>query len=103
LNYRIIVTPTAEAEAMDAFRWYAERSMEAAEKWYAGLYRALDSLAEKPTRCPISQDDTVSLGCEVRLLLYGKRRGVYRILFSISDDAVWILRIIHGARQPRRS
>jgi plasmid stabilization system protein ParE len=75
VNYQVIVTPTADAEAMGAFRWYADRSMDAAEKWYAGLERALSSLAVKPTRCPVSEEDSEVLGCEVRILLYGKRRG----------------------------
>jgi plasmid stabilization system protein ParE len=103
VSYNLIVTPTADAEAMEAFRWYAEHSLDAAEKWYAGLNRAMDSLTEKPTRCPVSQEDSEALGCETRILLHGKRRGVYRILFSISGDTVWVLRIVHSARGPLKS
>ena len=100
MSYQVVVTPTADAEALKAFLWYAERSPESAEKWYAGLYRAMDSLTEKPTRCPISREDSEALGCERRILLHGKRRGVYRILFSINGDTVWVLRIVHSARGP---
>ncbi len=100
MKYKVVVTPTADAEALKAFLWYAERSPEAAEKWYAGLYRAIDSLTGKPTRSPISREDSEALGCEVRILLHGKRRCVYRILFSIDGDTVWVLRIVHSARSP---
>ncbi len=102
MTYKLIVTPTADAEAMEAFAWYAERSEEAAQRWHEGLTRAIDSLARLPTRCPVSEADSRALGCEVRLLLYGKRRGVYRILFSIVGDTVWILRIRHSALGPRK-
>jgi plasmid stabilization system protein ParE len=85
---------------MEAVRWYAERSPDAAQRWHDGLSRAIDSLAKLPTRCPVSQADSRALGCEVRQLLYGKRRGVYRILFTIAGDTVWVLRIRHGAHGP---
>ena len=97
MTYNVIVTPTADAEAMEAVAWYAERSTDAAQRWHERLTRAINSLAKLPTRCPVSQEDSKALGCEVRLLLYGKRRGVYRILFSIVGDTVWILRIRHSA------
>jgi plasmid stabilization system protein ParE len=98
VTYRVIVTPTADDEAMQAVRWYAERSPDAAQHWYDGLARAIESLTWMPTRCPVSPDDSEALGCEVRILLYGRHPGVYRILFSIVGDTVWILRIRHSAR-----
>jgi plasmid stabilization system protein ParE len=100
VTYNVIVTPTADEEAMDALRWYAERSPDAAQRWQNGLTRAINSLAKLPNRCPVSQADSEALGCEVRLLAYGKRRGVYRILFSIAGDTVWVLRIRHSALGP---
>ncbi len=100
MTYNVIVTPTADAEAMEAVAWYAERSTDAAQRWHERLTRAINSLAKLPTRCPVSQEDSKALGCEVRLLLYGKRRSVYRILFSIVGDTIWILRIRHSALGP---
>ena len=100
MTYNVIVTPTADGEAMEAVRWYAERSPDIAQRWHNGLTRAINSLAKMPTRCPVSHADSQALGCEVRQLLYGKRRGVYRILFSIAGDTVWVLRIRHSAKGP---
>ena len=96
--YSVIVTPTADAEAMDAFHWYANKSLAAAAKWHAGLSRALASLTKNPLRFPISEDDSEALGREVRMLIYGRRLGVYRILFSVRGDVVRVLRIRHSAR-----
>ena len=35
---------------------------------------------------------------KIRQLLIGKREGVYRVLFVIEEETVYILRIRHGAR-----
>ena len=96
----MIVTPTADVEAMEAFRWYAERSATVAERWYAGLSKAITSLAEKPSRFPVSYDDSDALGCEACVLLHGRRRGVFRILYNIEGNTVWVLRIRHSAQGP---
>lgn len=98
--YRVVVTPTADTEAMGAFRWYAERSVPAAERWYDGLNAALASLTDRPGRFPVSEEDSAALGCEIRTLLHGKRPGVYRILYTIRDDTVTVLRIRHAAQGP---
>ena len=98
MSYRVIITPTADAEVLDAFRWYAERSATAAERWYAGLSRAIASLAAKPGRFPVSEEDSEVLGCEARILLYGRRRGVFRILYHIEGDTVWVIRVRHSAQ-----
>ena len=37
---------------------------------------------------------------EARELLYGKRRGVYRILFEIRNNVVHVLRVRHSAQRP---
>jgi plasmid stabilization system protein ParE len=103
VSYRVIVTPTANAEALTAFDWYAEQSPGAARRWYKGLSQAIASLAEGPERCPVSEDDSEVLGREVRVKLYGRRRGVYRILFALRGEEVHILRIRHAARGPLES
>jgi plasmid stabilization system protein ParE len=100
VSYRVIVTPTADAEAMASFRWYAERSEAVAAKWYDGLVGAIRGLGEHPERQPVSEEDSTALGCEARMLLYGRRRGVFRILYTIQGDTVWVLRIRHSAQGP---
>ncbi|WP_169979849.1 type II toxin-antitoxin system RelE/ParE family toxin [Tautonia rosea] len=100
MTYRVIVTRTADAEAMEALRWYAERSPAVARRWYQGLESALKTLESQPTRCPVSEDDSEALGREIRLRLYGRRHGVFKILFSIEGETVWVLRIRHSARGP---
>jgi plasmid stabilization system protein ParE len=39
---------------------------------------------------------------EVRQLIYGRRRSRYRVLFTMDEETVTILRVLHGARAPIR-
>lgn len=100
MNHRVVVTPTARAEAMDAYRWYAKRSPAAARKWRAGPALVIQGLSDDPERQPVSDEDSEVLGCQTRLLFHGRRRGVFRILFTIKEGDVWILRVRHGAQGP---
>ena len=55
-----------------------------------------------PRRCSIIPESD-EIGQEIRQLLYGKRTGIYRIVFDVQENAtdgplVRILRIWHGAR-----
>ncbi len=55
-----------------------------------------------PARCPVIPEAD-ELGHPVRHLLYGRRTGVYRVIFDIQEVSeegprVRVLRIWHGAR-----
>lgn len=98
MKYRVEITATALAEVQEAYEWLAARSASAAHRWRAALLRAVDSLETFPERCPLAPEGDY-LGAEIRQLLYGKRRGVYRILFQIRNNVVHVLRVRHGARR----
>jgi len=78
-----------------ALGWLSERAPAAASRWHDGLLHAIRSLEENPQRCGAAPENESFPG-ELRQLLYGKRRGVYRIL---RGDTVFILRVRHGARK----
>ena len=99
MTYNVIVTPTADAEAMEAVAWYAERSTDAAQRWHERLTRAINSLAKLPTRCPVSQEDSKALGCEVRLLLYGKAQEC--LSHSLFNRRRHHLDTSHPSQRPR--
>jgi plasmid stabilization system protein ParE len=100
VSYRVVITARARADAVEAFRWMAERSPNAAARWYAGLQKAIVKLAEMPLRCPIAQDESHLLSVTLRQMLYGRRQGVYRILFSIEGDTICVHYVRHSARGP---
>lgn len=103
MSYRVVFTARARADALEGFRWIAERSEQAAAKWYAGLSRALDKLKEHPERHPVAAEESEQFEMTLRQMLYGKRRGVYRILFSIEGKTVVLHHIRHSAQGPLES
>ena len=71
----------------------------AAQRWYQQLREAIESLTNHPERCPLAPENEY-FEEEIRHLLYGRRHGVYRILFTIQEETVFVLAVHHGARQP---
>lgn len=100
MTYRVVVTARARADAVEAFRWLADRSPEAAGRWYLGLEEAIVDLATMPERHPVAHDESELLGFTLRQMLYGRRRNVYRLLFSIEADVVTLHYVRHSARGP---
>jgi plasmid stabilization system protein ParE len=98
MKYRIILQPRALQDLEEAYRWIAERSPEAAARWYNGLTRTIATLQDHPQRCGLASESS-SVGREIRQLLYGRRGGVYRVLFVVQETQVHILHIRHAARQ----
>jgi plasmid stabilization system protein ParE len=85
---------------LEAFRWLAERSPEAADRWYGTLEEAIAALARDPERFPVADHESAQFGITIRQLLHGRRRGIYRVLFTVRGDTVSILHVRHGARGP---
>ena len=98
MAFRVLVDPTALAEAEEALHWRRQRAPREALRWFHELWRAIESLQEMPTRCPLAPESLV-LRRAVRQLLFGRRPDVYRVLFIVVNDEVRVLRIRHGARQ----
>ncbi len=98
MTYRVVITARANADAIEAFRWKAERSAQVAARWSAGLEKAIARLGQLPERHPIAEEESERLGITFRQMSYGKKPGTYRILFSIEGDTVVLHHIHHAAR-----
>ena len=97
MKYLVRYSATAETEAEEAYLWIHQQSPFYAAKWLAGLLEAIASLDSNPESYPLAHEaDTFHK--PIRQLLYGKRRGIYRILFEIEGDVVKVLHIRQGAR-----
>ena len=102
MAFRVLLTPRAAKDADEAAAYIKRSSPDAAARWFEGLLQAVFSLAELPERCARAPEAAI-LGLELRQLLYGKRSGVYRIVYRVEhgpEPVVWVLAIRHGARQP---
>ena len=72
----------------------------AAVRWYAGLEKVIAKLDQDPERHLVAEDESEQFGFTLRQLLYGRRRGVYRILFSVKGETVYLHSVRHTARGP---
>jgi plasmid stabilization system protein ParE len=93
----VFITMRALSEIDEALDWIAEHSEAAALRWHERLMEAIHSLEHHPERCELAPEADW-FGAEIRQLIYGKRRGIYRILFEIRSNKVVILRVRHSAQ-----
>lgn len=91
-------TIRALLEIDETLEWLGKRSRTGAERWHARLLGAVVSLEDNPHRCGLAPEHDWYAGGELRQLLYGKRPNVYRILFEVRGDTVYILRVRHSAQ-----
>jgi plasmid stabilization system protein ParE len=88
VKYRVRLTPRALRDAEDVLRWFHKHEADAAgTRWYEAILDRIDTLERQPDRCPLTAD-AVDLGVELRELHFGRRPGVYRILFIIDRGTV---------------
>lgn len=98
MKYQVRLTDKAEQDVVGVLEWFRDQSATAADgRWLAQLLEKITTLETAPARCPLAAEAD-ELGVEIRQLLFGKRRGTYRILFEIDGRTVQILRIRHSAR-----
>ncbi len=96
MPFQVLFTRRAFSNVDAALAWLTSRGAPAA-RWRAGLMARVAALEEFPDRYPLA-DEAADLGMDLRQLLYGRRRGVYRILFTIDGPVVHIHRIRHAAQ-----
>jgi|ERR1019366_4251647 plasmid stabilization system protein ParE len=100
MSFRVAITEQAEREMQSAFNWWAEhRSKRQADRWYAGLAKAIADLSKNPERHGPSKERD-RFGYEIRDLLFGSgRRPTHRAVFTIRGEDVVVLTIRHTAQQ----
>jgi plasmid stabilization system protein ParE len=100
VNYRVQIADKALADVEGVLTWFRDQeATEAGGRWFNALWKAVDTLETRPERCSLAAE-AEDIGREIRELLFGRRRGQYRILFEIRGRTVHILRVWHSARKP---
>ena len=99
MTFQVEITPIASSEIEQAYRWYREHNPDFADRWFRGLMNEIATLQEKPRRCSLAVESEI-FPEEVRQLLYGKSKNIYRVLFAIRDTTVYVLYVRHSARSP---
>lgn len=93
MRYRVEITRRARLDAQRNLDWIAERSSAGAAAWSVALQRVLKSLRDNPERHAIAPESDEHEP-PLRQFLFKTRRGrVYRGLFKIADNVVYVLHI----------
>jgi plasmid stabilization system protein ParE len=100
MAFRVEITENAEGDAHCILEWLiSEHAGEAGLRWFQGLEKAIASLSAFPGRCGLAPENQ-AFPFELRQLLYGRRPHVYRVIFKVESETVYILHIWHGRRKP---
>jgi plasmid stabilization system protein ParE len=103
MAFRVETTAEAEREAEAILEWLlSQHAGDTGIRWFLALDEAIASLATFPERCHLAPENA-TFPFEVRQLLYGRKPHVYRILFTIESETVYVLHIRHGRRRPLSS
>jgi plasmid stabilization system protein ParE len=85
------IHPDALIEADAGVAWYLERSLGAAERFFAEVERAFEAILEAPERWPLHLHGTR------RYLLY---KFPYCVIYQASGSVVRIYAVAHTKRRP---
>ena len=100
MTFRVEVTAQAEHDSDLILDWLlSHHAGNAGVRWIEALQDAIKSLGEFPKRCALAPESKI-FPFETRQLLYGHKSNVYRILFTIAEETVYVLHIRHGRREP---
>jgi len=96
--HTVDIQPRATADIRRNVGWMVRHvSAASAANWHDSIHATIQTLANNPERCP-QADEAADLGFDLRELLSGRRRHVFRILFTIDGNTVNILYVRHAAQ-----
>ena len=73
----VIICSAAEVDFTESLKWYAERSIDAANDFDAEFDRAISQIAADPERFPM---------CDARHRYFLLRRFLFRIIYRIANS-----------------
>lgn len=99
MAYRVVLTPRAEQDIREAYRYIYDRAPDAAVRWYSRLRLVIEKLGDLPAKYPLAPESE-KLGYLLNQIHYGKRSGVYRVLFRRLEEQeeIHVVSVRHGAR-----
>ncbi len=87
----VIICSAAEVDFTESLKWYAERSIEAANDFDAEFNRAITQITADPERFPM---------CDARHRYFLLRRFPFRIIFRITNSEILVVAVAHSSRSP---
>ena len=99
MTFQVELTPIAELQIEQAYQWYRDRNPEFADRWFRSVMNRISTLQVQPRRWALAVEHEI-FSEEVRQLLHGQARNIYRILFTIREMRVIVLYVRHSAQAP---
>lgn len=96
--FRVLLQKLAVEDLREAYLIAAGRAPAAAGSWLQRFHAALQTLDQRPDRCPLAPESR-KCGVELREFLFGKQPNVFRVVFLIDGGDVRILRIRRAQRR----
>ncbi len=88
----VAVSSAAEGDIAEALSWYAERSIQSAERFDVEFDLAVHMIASDPERFP---------RCDDRHRYFLMRRFPYQVIYRPCDNYLVIIAVAHTSRDPR--
>jgi plasmid stabilization system protein ParE len=100
MNFKVHELRKAQADVRSIARWLAEHSPQGAKAWLRAYDEVIHRLEEQSSSCgPAYEHDDCDF--DVRQALFKTRRGrVYRALFFIDGQDVYVLRVRGPGQAP---
>ncbi len=99
MAFTVVFRRRAQADIAGQVVWLeATRGIQAADRWRVRFLTEVVSALESDPRRYSEADEAGDLGIDLRELLFGRRRQVFRVLFTIDDNTVNVLRVRHAAQ-----
>jgi plasmid stabilization system protein ParE len=92
-KYRVKIAQSAETDLAEIWGHIAADNIDNANRFIFKLEQRMKTLSYSPRRCSLISENEL-LGTRYRHLLIRK----YRVVFRISGNTIYILRVVHGAR-----
>ena len=99
MKYCVRLQPAAARDLDEAYLHAAQNAPQTAARWLNRFQNALQTLERNPERSALAPESRWSHR-ELRQYLYGKRPHVYRAVYTIEADTVWVIRIRRAVRRP---
>jgi plasmid stabilization system protein ParE len=98
MKYRVVIQRLALEDLEESYRWAAGHAPETAARWLARFQAKLETLSDDPRRYPVAPENR-KVTREIRQLLFGRRPNVFRVVFTIVNSEVRVLRIWRASRR----
>ncbi|MGQ1948839.1 type II toxin-antitoxin system RelE/ParE family toxin, partial [Geofilum sp. OHC36d9] len=90
--YKLIIEPFAEEDAKDAANWYNEKRESLGNEFLLAVEAALNAIQRNPNHYQV-----IYKGLKRALTV----RFPYGIFFTVEENIIYVLAIVHTSRSPK--